>query len=336
MASCSLPAPQLRARVDLSRSPPSVDVTLTRYADGTPCRMAALDFAVTREKPFSRTTRIDGQLRGVPATADLKRTTPTRATFTAPDTIESATIGFASYQPGTAAPVLTPLPDQYLVADVDLASSAAQVRILGLARADIDAGDPAVVDITHTAGPFHLAAQLTSLDNSVPPTPPATRDLTVDVLDMPATAKLTYSPTTQVFTYDGSAVIGDLRAEVTSDVPLVDDAHVSRLHIVDLPTGLTGRLERKAFTANLTGGAVGALELEVTSGPDLRPLLEDQQGVAVQDTDGTYAAFVRVTGVTEAAVGWGPTQHAHVVHTPGPFLFRVDVADTYRERGRRR
>ncbi len=333
-ASCSLPAPQLRARVDLSQSPPSIDITLTRYGDGSPCRIAAMDFDITTEKAGTRTARLDGQLRGLPAVADLQRTSPTRMLFNAPGTIDSATIGFASFIPGTTLPVLEELADQYVVADVDLAFSVAQVRLFGLSKADVDTGDPVVVDIAHTAGPFHVVAQVTSPAVIEPPQPQETRDLSVDVLDLPAEAKVTYSPKTQSFSYRGSGVIGDLVAEVISDIALVDDAHRSRLHIVGLPTGLEGQLDSKAktFTAGLIGGAIGALEIEVTSGPDLRSILPgDQQGVAVQDTNDSYAAFVRITGVREVAVGWGTTQHAHLVHTPGPFIFRVDVDDSFQD-----
>ena len=233
--------------------------------------------------------------------------------------------------------MLEELADQYVVADVDLAFSVAQVRLFGLSKADVDTGDPVVVDITHTAGPFHVVAQVTSPAVIEPPQPQETRDLTVDVLDLPAAAKVTYSPKTQSFSYNGSGVINDLLADVTSDIALVDDAHRSRLHIVGLPTGLAGQLDSKAktFTAGLTGGAIDTLEIEVTSGPDLRSILPGhQQGVAVQDDNDSYAAFVRVTGVREVAVGWGITQHAHLVHTPGPFIFRVDVDDSFQTRSR--
>ena len=300
------------------------------YEASHPMDRLAVAVELVRPAP-ARTVRLAADLTGVPRSASIERLSPTHVLFASPDSIDEATVRFASFEPTVTPPALTPLDEQYLVADVGPRHATAEARLFGLSRADIDAGDPVVIDVNHTAGPLHVTAAITTeSDDPAPVT--ATRELAVHVNELPAKAKVTYSPTEQEFSYEGSAPIDELTADVRSDVPIVDDATASHLRIVDLPTGLTGRLdgEAKTFTATLSGGAIGALELELTSGPDLRDRLpEKQQGVLVEDTNDSYAAFARLTGVREADVGWGATQHVRVVHEAGPFTLGIDVDDTF-------
>src|SRR5207302_7742245 len=135
--------------------------------------------------------------------------------------------------------------------------------------------------------------------------------LAVKVLDIPARARITYSAATGDFTYQGSSVIGELDADLTSTRPLVATATASHLRLVSVPTGLTGRLDSpgKTFTADLTGGAITTVEAQVTSGADDR-LPAGTDGVMLHDHPGSYVVFLRVSGLQHAAVGWGATQFA--------------------------
>lgn len=320
-------------QLELAFNDTEVGYTASAPVDHVGLALESFEPAAAGDPP-ARTNQLTVDLRGVPASARLLRTSPTHITFTTPGTIASTTVGFTSFEPGATLPALQRLDGQYLVAAVTPRYSQAEVRILGLSRADVDAGDPVVVDVTHAAGPFRVAARVTGTDADQP-TVEVTRDLSVHVLDLPATARVTYSPKTQAFTYDGSAVIGELRADVVSNVPFVDDATTSHLLLRGVPTGLTGRLNTpgKTFTAKLTGGSLSLLEAQVTSGSDLR-LPDGVQGVALEDhplghPEGGYAAFVRILGLQSVAVGWSEThQFAEVNHTAGPFHLLVDTDDT--------
>ena len=129
-------------------------------------------------------------------------------------------------------------------------------------------------------------------------------------------------------------MIDELTADVTSSLPFVKNADESHLRILSLPTGLTGRLDAtgKTFTSTVTGGAIGTLEVGVTSGRDTQ-LPGGQQGVLVADLPAhfpnfaSYDAFVRVLGLESATVAWGTTQVADVTRLPGSFVLQVDTAD---------
>lgn len=315
-------------RLDLTFNATEIGYTASAPVDHVGLSLESYKPAEAGDPP-ARTNQLTVDLRGVPTNARLLRTSPTHITFTTPGTIASTTVGFTSFESGVTLPMLERLDGQYLVAAVTPRYSQAEVRILGLSHADVDAGDPVVVDVTHAAGPFRVAVRVTGTD-AAQPTVDVTRDLAVHVLDLPATAKVTYSPTTQAFTYDGSAVIEELRADVVSNVVFVDDATTSHLLLRGVPTGLTGRLDTpgKTFTATLTGGSLSLLEAQVTSGPDLR-LPDGVQGVALEDHPGSYAAFFRILGLQHVNVGWSEThQFAEVDHTAGPFHLLVDTDDT--------
>lgn len=279
-----------------------------------------------------RTSRMNVDLTGVPETATLRRHTPSHLTFTAPARIGTTVLTFADYvpAPGLTVPVLTPTAGQYLVAEIGPDHTFATAKVLGLKKADIDADDPVLVDVEHTAGPFHVVAKV--VDEHA-----ESVRLTLDVLDLPATAKLTYSPASQAFSYHGSADIDELTADVVTSAPLIRNAHQSHVRILSFPTGLTGRLDTQAktFNAALTSdgdaapGAIGVLEASVTSGLDLR-LPEGQQGLLLTDhrilnAINTYDMFVRVLGLEAASLSWGDTLSVDMTHEPGPFDLDVSL-----------
>ena len=297
----------------------------------------ALDFSVTSSAPGDRTTVVAAELDDVPLTANLVRTSETAVSFTTPgDAIGTATVSFASFEPSAVVPSLPALPDQFLAADVAPNYATARVRLFELSHAEIDAGSatdanvPIVVQVNHAAGPFHIDAHTVQVDDPPGPPPPETvvRDIEGSVLDLPAVARVTFSPVSQAFSYEGSDEIGSLDFDVTSSRPLFDDARRSHLRILGMPTGLNGRLDAlgERFTANLVGGDVDVLEALVTSGPT-HGLPDDVDGVFVADHVGSYVAFVRITGLQHAEVAWGATQLADIVHEPGPFRLLVDTDD---------
>ena len=252
--------------------PGKLDLTFTdeRITYSASAPMDQVNLALETVTPGEWTTDMQVNLTGVPVTATLLRPGPTRLTFTtpsgpgvAPTSIGTAVMTFSEFDPdpdlGVEVPTLTPEADQYLVTRVEPHFTVATAKVLGLSHADIDSGDPVLVDVRHTAGPFHVVADLVGAE---------TRHLDVDVLNLPATAKVTYSPTNQDFTYDGSAVIDELTADLTSSEAFVRNANESHLRILSLPTGLTGRLDAtgKTFTARVTEGAIGTSRWESPAG----------------------------------------------------------------------
>jgi hypothetical protein len=294
-----------------------------------------VDFSVLTVAPGERTTQLDAELRRVPAKGSLTRSSDTRVAFSAPQGIGSATVDFASFEPATSPPALMPAGDQYLVADVGINHAAAKVRVLGLTHVDVDAGDPIIIDLHHTAGPFILSADVTTARTAEPGDPPPvpateTRNVDGHVLDLPAEGYVEFSPSTQAFEYTGSAEVGELSVDVISSVPFVDDARHASLLAQGVPTGLHGQLNAaaKTFDATLVNGAVSLIEVQVTSGAEER-LPDGVDGVLVKDHVGTYDAFARITGLRRVAVGWSEKhQFAEVDHTAGPFHLLVDTDDT--------
>ena len=326
------------ADAGITTFPGELDLTFTdeKIAYTASAPMNKVDLAIESVSPGEWTSRMNVNLTDVPAEATLLRPSPTHLTFTtptgpgiAPTRIGTAVLTFSQFDPdpslAVVVPTLSPAPDQYLVTRIEPHFNVATAKVLGLSRADIDSGDPVLVDVKHTAGPFHVVADLVGTE---------TRHLNVDVLNLPATATVTYSPEAQTFTYTGSAEIGELTADVTSSVPFVGNADESHLRILDLPTGLTGRLDAngKTLTVAMTGGAIGTLEVGVSSGLNQR-LPDNQQGLLLEDHAGTpvapssYDAFVRVRGLEKATVAWGDTQKVDLVHTAGSFVMKIEADD---------
>jgi len=331
--------------LDIQLTPTLIDYTATDPFDQPLSRPVDLvDIETITTAPGDPEKRLRARLEGVPATGRLERTSPTRVEVTAPQgPIGAATVSYSSVPEGTAAvPVLAPVGDQYLVARKVHDLLVAQVRVLDLSHAVIDAGDPlagadpetdlqtdkvpTVVEATHRAGLFTIDAAVTSR----PPTSPVdvTRTALARVVELPSTARVEFGATTQSFEYRGSADIDLLTVDVASSEPFVDDAKVAHLTVTDFPTGLVGRFDEKGkrFTARVPGGQVGLIELQATSGPDLR-LPVGVDGVLLEDHEDRYTAFARVSGLRRITVGWADTMLADVAHAPGPFDVLVDIDD---------
>ena len=289
-----------------------------------------------------RTTSLHASLLNLPKEARLRKTSATALEFTTPaGAIGTALLEYSSHLTNTTPPALTRTGQQYVAAALGNNYALGAVRLLGLSNAVVDTGSdtdvnvPIVVQATHTAGPFYLDADTIRSFTVRNPltgeyyTQTKTRSVTGSILNLPATARVTFSPVSQAFTYTGSADIAAMDFDVVSDPPLFDSATKSHLTIRGMPTGLTGQLDSKneRFTASLGSGDVDLLELSVTSGAGV-PLPAGVDGVRLEDHPRTYAAFARITGLRKAEIAWGGSQIADVTHRAGRFELHVNTSDT--------
>lgn len=316
-------AARTTAKATVDKFPGALDLSFTQQQiKYTACAgMPRVTLDLETVVPTKRTSQMNVVLTDVPSSATLDRKTPSRFTFTTPGRVGVAEVTVADFNPGTTVPTLAPVAGQYLAARVEPEFTVARARILGLTRADIDVDDPVVVDVAHTEAPLTVVADLVELDGTVR----QNTHLDLVATPLPATAKVTYSPTRQDFTYEGSRTIDDLEVDVSSSKPFVGNANRSHLGILSLPTGLSGQLDTnaKTFTSTMTdGGRIGQLEIQVTNGSNLR-LPAGQQGLRVEDHVNSYEAFVRILGLEKATVGWGETKMAKLTHDVGSFLVEV-------------
>lgn len=280
-------------------------------------------------------------LTGVPKTATINRNGSAMSlVLPSGSSIATTKVRYSSWsgegEPGSLTiPVVDKaghLAQQYLSANVDLGGFIAEVRVLGLSGANIDTGDPVRVGLDHPAAPFYIDAQQRSLEGTdgcaTCPLRFVNRQLQTSILNMPDGTNVSYSPKTGNFSYSGKGVIGTLHTRLESSRALVDDANIARLTLTNVPSGLTGRIDTKAktFTAAVTNGAIGAVEAQVTSGPDDR-LPSGQDGILLNDHADHYVAFVRVQNLTSTTVSWGDTQSATVSHAAAPFVMRINADD---------
>lgn len=294
--------------------------------------------------PAASVSRIRADLFGVPVSSTITRSatkdTQTQDRSDLQDTIEfstpapgkitSATINYASFLPGQTVPVLAPLADEYLVADIGLDHVVAEARLFDLSSAEITSGDLVVLDLKHRKSV--LNADVTVASRTSPTARTVTRHVTGQVTKLPATARVTYRASTQAFTYGGSEKIDDLTVDLVSSVPLVAHTGADRSHLrlVSVPTGLTGRLNSgaKTFTATMAdGAAITTVEAQVTSGPDIR-LPDGQDGILLTQESDRYVIFARISGLKSATVGWGSTVTADLTHKAGSFVVDANMADS--------
>ena len=332
-------------RLDVDLSPSRIEYLAQNPAGDPPATpIDFVDIATTTTEPGEAEERLRARLEQVPARGILDRTTDTRVEVSAPvGPIGTATVSYASIPDGTiSVPTLVPQGDQYLVARKIHDLLLAEVRVEGLSHAVVDAGDPlagadpddqlqtdlvpTVVEATHAPGPFVIDAAVTSRPEES--LVDVTRNILTRVLDLPGTARVEFGAATQSFDYEGSADIDLLTADVTSTEPFVDDADEAHVRITDFPTGLEGRFDEsgKKFVASVDAGAIGSIELQATSGDDLR-LPDGIDGLLLEDHDEKYTAFARVSGLERIDLGWGRTMRADVEHAPGPFDVLVDIDD---------
>ncbi|MBA2608908.1 MAG: hypothetical protein H0U92_08225, partial [Actinobacteria bacterium] len=320
----------LQSKLDLDFSP-----TVIHYKTAKPFTTVKvqLDSYTPAAGTTSGTTDHLGiDLADVPPEAGVTRSGKAIEFETPVGKIGRTTVHYSSKEDGGAplGPLTLPDAPEYVAGNINVGSLNAQTRIVGLSHAIIDTGDPVVVDVTHDAGVMLMDVSHTSACDSCPDNGPdfVTRHLKVGIRNIPSMARVTYSPATGDYTYTGGTAIGELTADLTSTVPLIDDADESHLRLVGVPTGLSGRVNSvaKTFTAHLTSGAITTTEVQLTSGANER-LPSGVDGVMLHDHEDKYVVFLRISGLVDATVGWADTQFATVTHAPGPFKMEIAADD---------
>ncbi len=132
-------------RLDVELSPARIEYLAQNPAGDPPATPIDLvDIATSTTEPGEAEERLRARLEQVPARGTLERTTDTRVEVTAPvGPIGTATVSYASIPEGTVTlPTLVPQGDQYLVARKTHDLLLAEVRVVGLSHAVVDAGDP--------------------------------------------------------------------------------------------------------------------------------------------------------------------------------------------------
>lgn len=205
------------------------------------------------------------------------------------------------------------------------------VRLAGLSRAVVDTADPLTVHAVSNPLPFLVhAVDLTceeAEDGHAPPTCTPSRTATVNVLDLPPDATVTFSPITQRVTYTGRdaagspATVRQLRAKVDSTAALVRSATHAEVLAEGVPSDLEltinpGSEDPPPDGVPITLGSFDAhgkrldlLEVLLTSDPaEDERLPDDADGVLVRDlrgadgTDDRFHLFGRITGLRSASV----------------------------------
>jgi hypothetical protein len=193
------------------------------------------------------------------------------------------------------------------------------LRLYGLSGAVVDTAEPMVVEAAASPGPFLVRALKKPLE------------LVGTVLDLPASAKIVFSPGTpdpadptkrkgpQRMTFEGSAGIGTLRATATSTDPdqtLFDRVRTAKLRASAVPARLALLIEPKDPDApappdgqpvtlarfDAGGGRIGLLDALLTSGPEDERLPDGTDGVLLRDLDDRYVLAGRITGLSSASV----------------------------------
>jgi hypothetical protein len=247
------------------------------------------------------------ELGDMPRTVQLVQDSPTHLRMEASEPIGSLEV--ASATGGEARKLETPA---YVHAyDRDGVDSIA-ARVLGLQRAELDTGDPLVVDATMQAGPFDVLL----VDGE--------RTLDGKVRDLPSQVRVELSPQDGTLDYTGSSPIGELTLDGSD--PSGFQGRATDLHLLarEIPTslGLTYGDAGDQVSLDAGGGQVGLLEVQLTSGPDER-LDPAVDGILLHDLADRYVLFGRVTNLRRVAVTQEPTPDL-TLDTAGGRVFRVD------------
>jgi hypothetical protein len=294
------------------------------YTVAAPIADATL--AVTSTSVGNRTITVDLHALGLPTSASFVKDGPAHATFGTPGAVREATLRFASFEPTATLPALPVNPNQYVMATQRPTFDVVDLRVLDLKSAVVNWGDPVVANVTHRAGPFDVRVD----------TPDAL--LTGAVRDLPAQVAFSYAKATQAVNYSGSAPIGSLTMDLVAAQPFMVRAREAHIVASGIPTGLSTVMDRdaKKFAATLTGGTLGSIELQLTSGVNDRlPGTEDgllYENPAEHDEGAPaatpYVVFARLSGVKSATVGWGDPITADLDHAAAPFQLVAHTFDT--------
>ena len=127
----------------------------------------------------------------------------------------------------------------------------------------------------------------------------------VVVTDAAPQLQLTLDPSGGV-TYAASQIVPLLSIDVFDADGVFDRAGQVRLRLEDLPTGLDlGLSDSGAIAIDTTGGSLGLLEAQATTGPDVR-LPSGNDGVLLEDLDDRLVVFARFTDLDAVDVTQDP------------------------------
>lgn len=301
------------ARVELKSLPEEANVSFSSaavsYTTSTAIREAAVD--VTSTAPGSKTSLVSARLGGLPLTASFERVED-RAVFTTPGVLGSATVRYATFNPGTALPATPTSPNQYGSARITDELSVLDVRLLGVRTSSVDLGDTVKLNLQHLAGPFDV-----DVASSFGTVKGAIRDL-------PEKVDFSYGQTSHQISYAGSATIGQLTLDVDAVEPIVGDADKAHLDLRSLPTGLTGSVDRaaKRFSVEVSGGQrIGKVSALFTTGPTetLDPSTDGVQIVERLTPSKSSLTFVRLSEIARASVQLSEPISVSLSHRAGPF-----------------
>jgi hypothetical protein len=193
------------------------------------------------------------------------------------------------------------------------------IRGASVAMGPEEADAPVTVSLHHAGGPFVIKAEQDGFGPKIPLFKNK-RTVDVNIPNLPADINsLSYSGKTRELHFNAATGIEELDANVTNTVePVAGDiegpyAKQLKLHaegipaVLDfLPTFTSDEADpRDANTAiDLgPGQTIGLVELLLTSGPDNRALLGDEDGLVFEDLETSYTIFARATGLSHIHYG---------------------------------
>jgi len=303
-----------RLDASIDKLPNSLSLILTDASSGQRTlsytaseRVAAIDASVvnTRSGDVENDLRIG--LDELPTTFQFIQDTPTHARLEANEPIGAVEFGSA-----TGGSVRTLDDPAYVYSYQQGSVDSLAVRVLGLKRAEVDTGDPLVVDAELQAGPFRALIE------------EGARRIDAAITDLPGQVHVAVSPSNGTLSYTGSAPIGEIRVVGTDPAGFSGRATKLDLLARDVPTSLDLSYADSGGQVTLDAGSgqVGLLEVQLTSGPDER-LDPSVDGILLHDLADRYVVFGRVTNLRKVSVTQRPTPDL-LIDTAGGRIFRVD------------
>jgi len=320
----------LPATVDLSYAKATQAVHYTGSAV-----IGSINVSLTADKPFAlRATQASLTATNVPAGLDTNLD-PVAKTFTATTTGTPLGKIQLALTNGPNNPV--PAGDGlYLLDDapsdptppVDTPFQA-YAQVSNLTSVTVGMANPIEVNVHHSPGSFAVDATIATKDKDTGEVQHL--HITGTLVTLPATADVRYDApdgaTASTVTYTASDRMPEITLDVTSSKEFIDNsgATMAHLDLTDIPSTLTANIDTadKQVIADVPSGAgLGGLSARITSGP-----IEDaaggdrvvfQQRIAPDPNPG-YLAFIHLSGITHAVVGWGDPTHIQLTHTAGPF-----------------
>lgn len=242
----------------------------------------------------------------------------------------------AAVDPQTVRANFAPMPE-----DVTIGATAPGGNVLGGGLVSLDLSEPSLVDVSYNAvrgadstevgalfdrAPRHLELGIAaeSADgfgityeasaavdrivlHAAETTGGITRTVALGVEGIEArTASITVDPEDGLFGIEASEAIDAITLEVVDPRGLFDRATTLRARLEDLPEDLTGSIgDDGTLSLDAGDGALGLLEIQLTSGPDAS-LLPETDGFLLRDDPSQFVAFARLTGLKRIVLNADP------------------------------